>query len=189
MKDKNLVVISGPSGVGKGTIIQKLIDHDSTLKVAVSACTRTPRQGEIDGETYYFLSEEEFKQKIENDEFVEWCEVHGNYYGTLKIEIEKLTDNGHTCILEIDTEGAKKLKERVNDCLSVFLTPPTMQCLRDRLEQRQTEDSETIARRILRAEEELKEVSGYDYVVINDEVSTAFKDTYEIISSFIRRAI
>jgi guanylate kinase len=183
---KNVVVISGPSGVGKGTIIQKLINHDSNFRVAVSACTREPRQGEIDGETYYFLTKETFKTKAKNNEFVEWCEVHGNFYGTLKSEIESLTENGHICILEIDTQGAKKLRKQLDNCICVFLTPPTMKTLKERLENRKTEDSETIKRRLLRAEEELKEVGDYDYIVINDDIEVAFNDTYEIITKYVR---
>jgi len=186
VKNKNVVVISGPSGVGKGTIIQKLLEADASFKLAISACTRQPRKNEIDGETYYFLDQQEFKKKAESQDFLEWCEVHGNYYGTLKSEIDRLTDRGETCILEIDTQGARKIKKQLSDCLLIFLTPPTIKSLKERLVNRKTEDEATINRRLKRAEEELKEVHDYDYVVVNDNIESAFDDTLEIIHKYTR---
>lgn len=183
-KKKNrgsLIVLSGPSGAGKGTIHNELLKRDSNLTYSVSMTTRSPRDGEVDGVDYFFVSEEEFKKEIEKGSFLEYALVHGNYYGTLKKNVDDSLDKGLDVILEIDIQGALNVKEKASDAIFIFIMPPTMRELRDRLVKRGTETKEKIIERFKNAYKEVNEISKYNYVVINDEVESAVKKVQAIM--------
>ena len=179
-----IVVVSGPSGVGKGTIIQKLLTQNTTVKLAISATTRAPRVGEVNGVDYYFLPVSEFDQRIADDQFVEWCEVHGNKYGTLASEILANTQQGYDVLLEIDTQGAKKVRAKLGTVLSIFIAPPSLDELAKRLMSRNTEKEEEISRRLSAAKGELAEVGDYDCVVVNRELEGAVEDVMRRIRDY-----
>ncbi|HHT98603.1 MAG TPA: guanylate kinase [Acholeplasma sp.] len=169
-----LVVISGPSGVGKGTVRKALFDipnHD--LVYSVSMTTRPPRDGEVDGVDYYFVSKEEFLKRIEEDKFLEWAEFVGNYYGTPKDKVEEQLELGKEVVLEIEVEGALKLRKKVKDAVFIFIVPPGRQALYDRLLKRGTEAKEIIEARVKKADNEFLLAHKYDYIVVNDEVNNA----------------
>ncbi len=178
----NIIIISGPSGVGKGTVINKLKELDQSINIAISATTRSPRKDEGNKETYYFLSKIEFKQKIETDSFLEYCEVHGNWYGTLKEEVERYITNQKDIILEIDTNGAEKIKYKCPDAITIFLKPPSFEELEHRLRQRNTEEDAQLKKRLDRASEELDKESDYDHVIVNTDIVTTAKEIYNIMS-------
>ncbi len=182
-KQGAVIVISGPSGVGKGTLISKLILCRPGLKLGVSATTRLPRFGEVSGVDYYFMSREEFMARVARSEFVEWCEVHGNLYGTLKQEIDKTVLAGDNVLLEIDTQGAKKVLSQFDRLVSIFIAPPSELALLNRLRQRDTEDETTLARRLKTASQELKEQHLYDYVVVNEVIEDAVQELISIIDT------
>ena len=183
MKNNNLlIVISGPSGVGKGAVIKALLANITQIKLAISATTRPIRKGEEDEKDYYFLSNEKFDEAIKNNEFIEWCDVHGNKYGTLKKEIKKINENNKIGIVEIDTNGAQKIKKSYPEIVSIFIAPPTLSILQSRLENRQTETKEEIRQRIENAKKELTEIEHYDYVVINDTIINSSKKIQLIIT-------
>ena len=184
MSKKNrgsLIILSGPSGAGKGTIHNELLKHDSNLKYSISMTTRAPREGEKDGVDYFFVSEEEFKKEIEKDSFLEYAEVHGNYYGTLKRVVEKDLDAGYDVILEIDIQGAINIKGKKEDGIFIFIMPPSMRELKNRLIKRGTETKEKLIERFKNAYKEVNEMSKYNYVVINDEVELAVKKVEAIL--------
>jgi guanylate kinase len=169
-----LVVISGPSGVGKGTVRKALFDipnHD--LVYSVSMTTRPPRDGEVDGVDYYFVSKEEFLKRIEEDKFLECAEFVGNYYGTPKDKVEEQLELGKEVVLEIEVEGALKLRKKVKDAVFIFIVPPGRQALYDRLLKRGTEAKEIIEARVKKADNEFLLAHKYDYIVVNDEVNNA----------------
>lgn len=167
-----LVIISGPSGSGKGTVVKKL-DPQKGYALSISMTTRTPRDGEINGKDYFFTTKEEFT-KIKNDDgFLEHAEFVGNLYGTPKSYVLEQIDNGKNVILEIDVNGALQIKEIFNNCVLIFLVPPTFEELEERLRSRNTEDNDTIKRRLLRAKSEIALLEKYDYLVINDTVEGA----------------
>src|SRR5690554_206551 len=169
-----LVVISGPSGVGKGTVRKALFDipnHD--LVYSVSMTTRPPRDGEVDGVDYYFVSKEEFLKRIEEDKFLEWAEFVGNYYGTPKDKVEEQLELGKEVVLEIEVEGALKLRKKVKDAVFIFIVPPGRQALYDRLLKRGTEAKEIIEARVKKADNEFLLAHKYDYIVFNDDVNNA----------------
>ena len=178
-----LIVISGPSGAGKGTVCQKLIESNSNIWLSVSCTSRKPRKGDMEGKTYYFLSREEFETKIKNDELLEYAEYNGNYYGTPKDKISELLDKGIDVLLEIEVQGAKKVKEMVQEALFIFILPPTMDELKRRLTNRGTEDEEKILKRFKTAYQEINELSKYNYVIVNDEVDEAVHKIESIITS------
>lgn len=169
-----LVVISGPSGVGKGTVRKALFDipnHD--LVYSVSMTTRPPRDGEVDGVDYYFVTKEEFLKRIEEDKFLEWAEFVGNYYGTPKDKVEEQLELGKEVVLEIEVEGALKVRKKVKDAVFIFIVPPGRQALYDRLLKRGTEAKEIIEARVKKADNEFLLAHKYDYIVVNDEVNNA----------------
>ncbi len=176
-----IVVISGPSGVGKGTVIEKMLKLDPKLTRVVTCTTRKPRQGEMDGKDYFFLTSEKFFEKVRNKELVEFAFVHGNYYGTPKEEIENGIRNGKDVVLQIDVQGAKKIKSNYPDALLIFLLPPDMEVLKERLSGRGTETEEEKELRLKRAEEEIDERVFYDYIVVNDDLDETVKEILEII--------
>ncbi len=169
-----LIVISGPSGVGKGTVREALFEmegHD--LVYSTSMTTRPPREGEIDGKDYYFVSKEEFLERIKNDQFLEYAEFVGNYYGTPKDKIDAQLEQGKEVVLEIEVQGALQVREKVKDAVFIFIAPPNKEALFRRLLRRGTEDPETIDSRMKKAEREFPLAHKYDYIVVNDEVMNA----------------
>ena len=186
MKGK-LIIFSAPSGAGKTTIVQHLLKVFPQLEFSVSACSRPIRVDETNGVDYYFVSVDKFKQKIKDDEFVEWEEVYkDNFYGTLKAEIERIWKKGKHVIFDLDVVGGLNLKKQFgNRALSVFVMPPSIEHLEMRLKSRETETPESIARRIGKAENELKTAKQFDKVVLNDKLEHAFVEAEKIVSEFI----
>ncbi len=177
-----IFVISGPSGVGKGTIIQKLLQENPSYYLAISATTRAPRLGEVNGKDYFFLSNTEFDTHIQNGEFLEWCQVHENRYGTLKKEISSNHLNSKTTIIEIDVQGAEKIRAHSDiDQCHIFLIPPSLETLEYRLRKRNTESDEEIKKRITEAKNELKKQPSYQYVIINNELTQSVFELNNII--------
>jgi len=176
-----LLVISGPAGTGKGTVCKELLKRNKDIVYSVSATTRKPRIGEIDGVNYYFVTEEKFKSMIENDEFLEYAYVHTNYYGTPKKFVFEQIEKGEIVLLEIDVQGAMQIKKKFPEAVFIFLLPPTMEELKNRIVKRGTETEEDIKRRYENAFKELDFVDNYDYFVINDVVEDAVSDIESII--------
>ena len=184
MNDKTgkLIVISGPSGTGKGTVINKLLELRPEFAFSVSATTRKPRPGEIDGKSYYFLSRDKFLQMIDNFEFLEYAEYIGEFYGTPKEPIEKFIDSGTTVILDIEVKGAKQVMDKMPDAVTIFIVAPNMDELEKRLRGRGTDSEEKLLARLERARSELEEQSYYDHTVINDSVERAAAEIISIIN-------
>ena len=181
-----LFVLSGPSGSGKGTAIKELMGR-RPLKLSVSATTRAPRPGEVDGVQYYFLSKEEFERRIADGEMLEYVNYCGNYYGTPKAPVEESLAAGQDVLLEIEVTGAKNIRTLAPEATLIFVIPPSMKELRRRLEGRGTEDAATIERRLAVAKEELRQYGLYDYVVLNDTVESC-ADQIETIMEAQKRA-
>lgn len=178
-----LVVISGFSGVGKGTVIQMVLDALPTLKFSVSCTTRKPRQGEENGVNYFFLTEEEFEDKIARGEFVEHTRTFTNYYGTLKSEIDKPIENGVDILMELNVVGAANMKKIYPDCVTIFVCPPSLEALKARLIGRGTESEESLTRRLKEIETESRSIPDYDYAVTNSVARTCAEEIVGIIKS------
>ena len=181
MKKGNLIVISGPSGAGKWTICKALLEREDNLYISVSATTRSPRKGEVNGVNYYFLTQEEFKKKVDNNEFLEWAEVHGNYYGTPKFNVEEMINEGKNIILEIDVQGALNVKKNCEDGVFIFILPPSMEELKRRIIARGSETPESLIKRFKTAYEEINYISKYNYAVVNDDLEEAVKKVQNIL--------
>ena len=179
----NLFVLSGPSGVGKGTVLKKVLEYDKELVLSVSATTRKPRSGEIENISYFFVSDEEFNELQKNDELLETASHFGNRYGTLKSFVFNSMNNGKNVLLEIDTVGALQVKAKMPNSVLIFLDYPSKEELLIRLKGRGSEDEETIKARIEKADIELKERNKYDYHVVNDFVEIAAEKVLKIIRS------
>lgn len=175
-----LVVISGFSGAGKGTIMRELIDRYDYF-LSVSATTRSPRKGEVEGQDYYFHTREEFQQMIRDDELIEWAEYVGNFYGTPKKRVEEQLAEGKDVLLEIEMQGGMLVKEKFPNALLIFVSPPSAKVLRERLTGRGTETPEEIEKRLLRAVEEVKYMRDYDYIIVNDELEDAINKVNDLI--------
>ncbi len=178
-----LIALSGPSGSGKGTIVRSLLDKRSDTVLSVSATTRAPRVGEVDGVHYHFIDRDVFLHMIEDNAFLEYAEYNGNFYGTPKAPVEAELAAGHNVLLEIEVQGAEKVMDSGADLVSVFITIPSMQELERRLRGRDTETEETILSRLAIAKRELKRAFRYDYVVLNDEVDAAVARIETIIEA------
>ena len=176
-----LFVISGSSGVGKGTVIKEFLNKHPGFKLSVSCTTRRKREGEVHGENYFFLFPEEFKECISNDEFLEWAEFSGNYYGTKKSFVEECLQNGDNLILEIDTKGALNVKKLKPEAVLIFIVPPSLEELEARLRGRHTETEEAIQRRLASIKPELENSKQFDYQVVNDTVENAVKQLEAIL--------
>jgi len=177
-----LLVISAPSGAGKLTLLNKVRESQAgSFVTTVSATTRAPRTGEVDGQDYYFLTREDFEAKRTADEFVEWAEVHGNLYGTLFSELDRCLATGKDVILELDVQGMESLKEIRHEVVTVFLMPPSLEVLEDRLRKRGTDEDDVIALRLKNAGDEMAQRHGFDYIVVNDKIDQAASDLEAII--------
>lgn len=190
MKKGKIIIISAPSGCGKSTIIGEIMRRGNVeMQFSVSATNRDPREGEVNGVNYHFLSDEEFKSAIAEDAFVEYEEVYpGRFYGTLKSEVANRCENGTNVVLDIDVKGGVRVKEMYGDrAKSIFIMPPSVEELRRRLESRATDSKEAIDQRVGKAEFELSYAKAYDAQVVNDELARAVEDTEREILSFINR--
>lgn len=178
-----LIVISGFSGVGKGTVVQHVFDSLPNLQFSISCTTRAPRAGEENGVNYFFLSEEEFEDKIKNDEFVEYTRTFTNYYGTLKSEIDRPLEQGVDVLLELNVVGARNIKKLYPDSVTIFITPPSIATLKARLIGRGTESPDSLERRLKEIETESKDIEKYDYCVTNNIARTCADEIVNIIRS------
>ncbi len=179
-----LLVVSGPSGVGKGTLVKALMERNSRIKMSVSATTRAPRPGEIEGVHYFFKSEEEFKAMVDRGEFLEYIHVFGTkYYGTPRSFVEQQLHDGYDVILEIDVQGAMKVKQAFPDAVLMFITAPSMGEIKSRLIGRGTETMEQVEKRFATAFEEVKMIPHYDYVIVNDVVDVAVHHMESILEA------
>ncbi len=178
-----LIVLSGPSGVGKGTVCSALRKMQPDLVYSVSATTRLPREGEVDGVNYFFKTREQFQSMIERDELLEWAEYVGNYYGTPLHFVEKTLNEGKDIILEIEVQGALKVKQKFSEGVFIFLMPPSLHELKHRIKHRGTESEEMIRCRMDAALEELKMMENYDYAVVNDRIENACEKIRSIITA------
>ena len=187
MKNGKIIIFSAPSGSGKSTLIGHLLKRFPQLEFSISATSRAPRGSEVNGKEYYFLSNEEFKNKVATGEFVEWEEVYaGTCYGTLRSELKRIWDKGHVIVFDVDVKGGVNLKKIFgDDALSIFIMPPSVEELRRRLEKRGTDTPETIAKRVAKAEEEITYAPLFDKIVVNDSLETAIADATRITETFI----
>jgi len=178
-----LIIISGPSGAGKGTICKSFVDRNEDVSVSVSATTRAPRKGEVEGVNYHFMSKEKFEEKIKSDDFLEYANVYDNYYGTPRSNVEEILESGRDVILEIDIQGALKVKENTEEGVFIFILPPSMQELKDRIIKRGSETKESLMKRFKSAYKEINFISKYNYAVVNDKVDIAVEKLEAIISA------
>ncbi len=177
-----MFVITGPSGVGKGTLIRGLLERVAGLELSVSATTRSPRPGEQDGAAYHFLAREEFDRRVAEGDFVEWAEYSGNRYGTLRSELERRIGQGVPVVLEIEVQGARQVREKMPEAVQVFIAPPSRETLRNRLEGRGTDTAEQVTRRLRTADAELAAQPEFPHVVVNDELDRAIDQLVAIVN-------
>jgi guanylate kinase len=176
-------VITGPSGVGKGTLIKELLREVPNLELSVSATTRSPREGEVDGRDYHFLTPEEFEHRTDENDFLEWATYSGNRYGTLRSEVERRLDAGHSVVLEIEVQGAQQVRAAKPDSVQIFIAPPNPAVLRERLSSRGTDSPEAIDARLKVAAQELAAQGDFDHRVVNDDLESAARELVGIVRS------
>ena len=183
------IIFSAPSGAGKTTIVRYLLEQFPKLSFSISACSREPRAGEVDGKDYYFLGYDGFKQKIEENAFLEWEEVYAkNYYGTLLSEINRIWESGKIVVFDVDVVGGINLKNKLgNDCLSIFIQPPSIEELEKRLRNRNTESEDKIIMRVEKAVEEMKSATKFDVIIENNQLEVAKQSALELIKTFISK--
>ena len=179
----HLYIVAAPSGAGKTTLVRMLLERDSEIRLSVSSTTRAPRTGEQDGREYQFIDVQQFLDRVSQGEFLEWAEVHGNYYGTSKRWIEAEMAAGRDVLLEIDWQGAQQVRKAFPKAIGVFILPPSMEALKARLSGRGTDSAETIARRIAAARDEMRHVDEFDYVIINDDLQQALDSLLAVVSA------
>ncbi|MCR5550845.1 MAG: guanylate kinase [Bacteroidales bacterium] len=186
MKGK-VIIVSAPSGAGKTSIVRHLLEQVPDLKFSISATTRPKRDYEIDGKDYYFLTPEQFKERLANDEFLEWQEVYADqFYGSLKSEVERIWSNGQAVIFDVDVLGGLNIKKFYGDeALSVFIEPPTMEELENRLKNRGTENDASLKKRLAKAEYELSFARQFDKIVLNDDLKTAQQEMIDLVRDFL----
>ena len=181
------LIISAPSGAGKTTIIRRLMDENPLLAFSVSTTTRKKREGEVEGESYYYTDHETFQRMIDAGEFVEWAKVHTNFYGTTKKEVDSIRADGKIPVFDVDVQGARNLRDKIDDAVLILILPPSVDSLVERLRHRNTESEEELAIRIDNAIRELREYRNYDYFVINDRLEEAIADTRSVIRAELLR--
>ena len=181
MKQGKIIILSGPSGVGKGTIVKELLRRFPHLTLSVSATTRAPREGELDGREYYFITKDDFEKRIENGEMLEYARYVDNYYGTPADAVSRQLAKGLGVILEIEVQGAKQVMSKITDAVSIFILPPDKQALIDRLHGRGTEGEDVIQKRVAMALSELDTADSYCYQVVNDDLDDAIADVIDIL--------
>ncbi len=188
MSKGKLIIFSAPSGSGKTTIVKHLLTQDFKMEFSISATTRDPRGEEKNGVDYYFLSPDEFRTRISADELLEWEEVYTDkYYGTLKSEVERITSKGNNIVFDVDVVGGLNIKKMYGDqAIAIFIQPPSIQELEQRLIGRGTDTPETIAQRLAKAEQELEYAKGFDYVVVNDNLEDAISETENLLKNFLK---
>lgn len=174
-------VITGPSGVGKGTLISRLMEALPELELSVSATTRAPRMGEMDGVSYHFLTDEEFDRRISEGDFVEHASYAGRRYGTLRSELERRVAAGAPVVLEIEVQGARQVRTAMPDALQVFIAPPSLEALGERLRRRGTDDEQEVSRRLAVAKEEIKAKDEFSHVIVNDSLDDAFAELVQLV--------
>jgi guanylate kinase len=183
MSTAKVFVITGPSGVGKGTLIRDLLSRVPDLELSVSATTRAPREGEIDGRDYHFLTSEEFEQRVEEKDFLEFATYSGNRYGTLRSEVERCLDAGRSVVLEIEVQGAQQVRAAKPDSVQIFIAPPNPAVLRERLIGRGTDSTEAIDERLKVAEQELAAQDDFDHQIVNEDISQASEELVDVVRS------
>ena len=183
------IILCAPSGAGKTSITKYLLQQDLGLEFSISACTREARNGETDGVDYHFLTTENFKNRIKNDEFVEWEEVYkDNYYGTLKTEINRIWNSEKNVIFDVDVEGGLSLTKHFGEkALAIFIKPPSLKALEERLRSRGTENEEKIQKRLDKAEKELEYSKWFDYIITNDNLENAQQEVLSLVTSFLKK--
>jgi guanylate kinase len=179
----SIFVISAPSGAGKTTLCKKIIRRDPNIRQSVSFTTRGPRKGEADGIDYSFIGKKAFQRMIERNEFIEWAEVHGNFYGTLRKRLEGLLRSGFDVLLDIDTQGARQIRNALDGGVFIFILPPSIKVLRERLQNRKSNTREDMERRLRRAAVEIKDYIMYDYVIVNDLLGDAVRRLEAVITA------
>ena len=185
MKNGHLYVISAPSGTGKTSLVKALIEKDPSIRLSVSTTTREPRAGEVNGRDYFFVKKEDFDKQINNNEFLEWAYVYGNFYGTSATLVKNSINRGEKVLLEIDWQGAFKIKQRYSRGMLtlIFIVPPSLEILKERLQKRGQDKISVITERLATAKEEMAKATNFDYVIINDDFDTAVSELYRIINS------
>ncbi|MEZ2227546.1 guanylate kinase [Microcoleus sp.] len=182
MKSGKLIVLTGPSGVGKGTLVRSLLMRHPELHLSVSVTTRGPRQGEIEGQHYYFVSRSRFQQMVEAGELVEWAEFAGNFYGTPYFALQRGIEAGKLVLLEIELEGARQIRDKFPEALRIFILPPSWEELERRLRSRGLDSESAITRRLLRAKAEIEAAGEFDFQVINDDLEVALKGLESVLT-------